>query len=824
MPINYYCSIGMVGSNIEMNKNQLLEPVIENSASQPSSPVEGQMYYDTTVGDKKMYFYNGSAWVEMDGSGSGVISLTPTDGTFIDITQNATSGAITTTADLSATGTPSATKFLRGDNVWATPAGAYTKWQYQTDGGTAIDMVDGEVVNFISGTGISLADAAASPNTLTITNSGVTSIVAGSNISISGSTGAVTISAVGDVTGVDAGDGIRIDDGSTATPEVNVQYTGTNNVVVKAPDAEGTAINTADLIIYGDSSASDAVKRGLVSDLPFAPAGTVSGVTAVNFKTDGTALNVVSNTVTGSGSTTMTGVWQGTSSEYVNGEGDRVTFPAIPQGDITAVVAGDYLTGGGTSGSVELDVEATVTPTANKIVARDGSGYGYVITPNSGDSSTKIATTAFVQSSLTGLLEFKGGFNASTGAIVGGGNLTSGAGRVAVAVGDYYVVTVAGNFFGNAATPLTPGDSVIVQTAAAAGASVEGDFIVVQSDTDLATLTTVGLGNVNGTSNQIGVTYSAGTATLTNLDRGSSQNIFKNVASDSGTAVADNNNDTLTITGGANVTTSVAGDTLTITSTDTNTQRAAGTGLSLSGNTINANVDGTQTVAANSSSSNTNRTYKIQVDSGDNLVVNVPWSDNNSGGTVTNVSASHEGNAFTVSVGNPTTAPAIDIDVVGSSSQYINGEGNLVTFPAIPQGDVTAVQASTTNDEKGIIVTSSTGPIPKVGLDIKGTSSSTIVAADKLIYYNVDTDTNNTTTIDAVSNYARQASGHAATLSAFGSVTHNLNSYDVSVQLFDNTTKETVHACVDRTSVNAVLISGNSFPAGGIRVLVEKIG
>ena len=53
MPINYYCSIGMVGSNIEMNKNQLLEPVIENSASQPSSPVEGQMYYDTTVGDKK---------------------------------------------------------------------------------------------------------------------------------------------------------------------------------------------------------------------------------------------------------------------------------------------------------------------------------------------------------------------------------------------------------------------------------------------------------------------------------------------------------------------------------------------------------------------------------------------------------------------------------------------------------------------------------------------------------------------------------------------------------------------------------------------------
>ena len=118
-------------------------------------------------------------------------------------------------------------------------------------------------------------------------------------------------------------------------------------------------------------------------------------------------------------------------------------------------------------------------------------------TPASGDDSTRIATTEWVQALITGLLEFKGGFNANTGAIVGGGNLTTGGSRVAVAVGDYYVVTVAGDFFGNAATPLTPGDSVICQTAAIAGASVEANFIIVQSDTDLATYSTLGLGNVN---------------------------------------------------------------------------------------------------------------------------------------------------------------------------------------------------------------------------------------------------------------------------------------------------------------------------------------
>lgn len=137
-------------------------------------------------------------------------------------------------------------------------------------------------------------------------------------------------------------------------------------------------------------------------------------------------------------------------------------------------------------------------------------------TPASGDDSTRIATTAFVQAAVTGLLEFKGGFNANTGAIVGGGNLTTGGSRVAIAVGDYYVVTVAGDFFGNTATPLTPGDSVIVQTAAAAGTSTEADFIIVQSDTDLATLSTVGLGNVNADTDDsklgISVSYLSGTA------------------------------------------------------------------------------------------------------------------------------------------------------------------------------------------------------------------------------------------------------------------------------------------------------------------------
>jgi len=121
----------------------------------------------------------------------------------------------------------------------------------------------------------------------------------------------------------------------------------------------------------------------------------------------------------------------------------------------------------------------------------------------------------YIDESVTGLLQFIGGFNANTGDLDSPltTNLYT---NTTLAVGDLYVVSTAGNFFGNAATPLTPGDSVIVQTAAAAGAAVEADFIVVQSDTDLATLATVGIGNVNASTldNELGieVAYAAGTA------------------------------------------------------------------------------------------------------------------------------------------------------------------------------------------------------------------------------------------------------------------------------------------------------------------------
>ena len=264
--------------------------------------------------------------------------------------------------------------------------------------------------------------------------------------------------------------------------------------------------------------------------------GTVTSVAATHAGNAFTASIGNTSTINPSVDITMAGA----ATDYINGLGNLTAFPAIPQGDITGIDAGTYIT---------IDDPNTATPTVNalgteastpsRLVARDASGFGYVDTPSSGDSSEKIATTAFVQNATTGLLQLVGGFNASTGALASPltGNLTSGAARVAVDVGDYYVVTVAGDFFGNAATPLTPGDSVIVQTQALTGTSVESDFIVVQSDTDLATASTVGLGNV-APGGAIDVSYSSGTATVSVED---------STASNKGAVIVDGD-DPITVT------------------------------------------------------------------------------------------------------------------------------------------------------------------------------------------------------------------------------------------------------------------------------------
>lgn len=49
--------------NLNLNKNELQNAVIQPLATAPSNAKEGQIYYDSSSGDKQPYYYNGSAWL-----------------------------------------------------------------------------------------------------------------------------------------------------------------------------------------------------------------------------------------------------------------------------------------------------------------------------------------------------------------------------------------------------------------------------------------------------------------------------------------------------------------------------------------------------------------------------------------------------------------------------------------------------------------------------------------------------------------------------------------------------------------------------------------
>ena len=395
----------------------------------------------------------------------------------------------TSRSDTTSTGSPgSAGTFTAVDSVTTNSTGhitalntktvtmptsptVYSGWLLTGDSGTSANVTAGSTATFQGGTGITTSS---NGFILDIQNDGVLSNVAGTGIGVSGATGNVTISNTG-VTSAVAGSNISV---SSATGAVTIAYTG------------GTG-SMSSWTLAADSGSSQSITDGNTVTIQ-GSTGIDTTVSATDDVTINLDLNELSTTTTWtSGSDFLTVVDGGANAKILSGN--------IPIND-WGTADGDVVMG------------------SNKITGLAN-----------GTSGTDAVNLNQLNSAVIGLLEFKGGFNASTGVIDGGAtNLTSGGSRVAIAVGDFYVVTTAGNFFGNAAEPLSIGDQVICITAAATGTSVQGDFVEVQANIDIATTTTVGLVsvptsggiNVNGSgaiSLDSGANASSGSATQTSV-------------------------------------------------------------------------------------------------------------------------------------------------------------------------------------------------------------------------------------------------------------------------------------------------------------------
>ena len=299
--------------------------------------------------------------------------------------------------------------------------------------------------------------------------------------------GSAWVSIAGDITGIDDGTYITINDPNGPIPEINHNETTRSDTSSSASPGYGATFTAVDSVTSNATGHITALNLKTVT-LPSAENYTFS-VTADS----GT------NQVINSGNTLD--VAGGTNITTVVGATDTITVNLDSSIDLAGTLDVTGIATFNDQANFDSDVSITGNLDMNQAKIID------LATPT---VSTDAATKGYVDQAVTGALSYQGGYNAATNTP----NLDSNPSPNPIKKGWTYTVTADGSFF---TEQVRVGDVLIAEQDAP---TTLANWTTVQNNVDLADLTTVGIGNVNAGTG-ISVAYSNGTATVTNTQTNS---------------------------------------------------------------------------------------------------------------------------------------------------------------------------------------------------------------------------------------------------------------------------------------------------------------
>lgn len=251
-------------NNINLSDNELQNAKLHITGTAPTASA-GQIYFDSGDNLAKYYSNATDTWISLK-------EYSFSNGTFINLsTATAASAKDVITADLSATGTPSASTYLRGDNTWSPISGIVgTTYDLESDqaGSDVVILLNGsdssqDVVRFVPGTNITLTDNGSNEITIdaanpdqTITLTGEVTGTGTTSISTAVANGVLDVANFNATAIVTEAEGIENNDNDTTLPTSaavkdyvdsavvgGLVYQGGYNAATNTPDLSPPATN-----------------------------------------------------------------------------------------------------------------------------------------------------------------------------------------------------------------------------------------------------------------------------------------------------------------------------------------------------------------------------------------------------------------------------------------------------------------------------------------------------------------------------------------------------------------------------------------------------